>query len=133
MKANRSDVANVATISQALEEFNTEHPKKAKWKLTFDKHEVTKWFVTNNEWKVYGRYSWDRIRVTHNCGYKLDYGWLKDIISHDITHRKFFYDVFYSSSAEYDLDWNLKEWTGEPSAPHQYMSGGRLYWSDLPR
>ena len=130
---NSSDVANVATISQALNEYNEKHPNNVRWKITWDKRKVTKSYLYANGWEVWGTIYWDNIRRTHNCGYRLDYRWLEDIVSCDESHRRFFYEVFYSSSAKYDIDWDVKEWTEEPSAPYQYMSGGRLYWSDLPR
>lgn len=131
---NSSDVANVATISHALRDFNEQFPERAMWKITYNDQQVTKWYKCSyNGWEVAGHIDWDEIRKTHNCGYRLDYRWLKHIISADVHHRNFFYKIFYSSSAEYDIDWDIKEWTEEPSAPYQYLSGGRLYWSDLPR
>lgn len=133
MKPNSKDVANVATISQALNEYNDKHPNNVRWKITWNNYDVTTSYMYSNGWEPRSKYSWSEIRRTHNCGYRLDYRWLKAIISCDESHRKFFYKVFYSTTAHHDIDWDLKEWTEEPSAPYQYMSGGRLYWSDLPR
>ena len=130
---NSEDVANVATISQALNQFNEQNPNKAVWKLSWDDDGVQKWSVGEHGWVRSGHYSWSEIRETWNCGFRVNYTWLKNIVSHDATHRKFFYEVFYGPNAKHKIDWDLEPWTEPPSAPYQYLSGGRLYWSDLPR
>lgn len=130
---HESDVANVATIALVLNEFNEKYPNEARWKITYNKDAVHLWSKTSEGWSKYTHYSWKEIRIEWNCGFRNDYRWLEKIVSHDEAHRKHFFEAFYGESAVHVVGWDLEPWTRPPSAPYQYMSGGKLYWSDLPR